>query len=200
MGREEAIAVIVRERTLASFGGGLVEELAALGYTHDCIARHMRLLRRLDEWMAGEGLTPAELTGADVERFVRTRRAAGGLRWPSRRGVAPLLGYLRHVGVVPTPAEPVPEEPVERAYRRYLVEERALAMSTVEDYERYVRLFFLQLAEPVRADLTRLSAADVTGAVRSSSLAIRDTWLFDSRSMPNVCTRPSTRRVDTPRT
>jgi len=167
MGREEAIAVIVRDRTLASFGAGLAEELAGLGYTPDCIAKHVRLLRRLDEWMAGEGLTPAELTGANVERFVRTRRAAGQLRWPSQRGVAPLLGYLRGVGVVPTPAEPAPVEPVERAYRRYLVEERALSTSTVEDYERYVRVFFSQLAEPVRADLTRLSAADVTAAVRS---------------------------------
>ena len=159
--------MIVRERALASLGAGLAEELAALGYTPDCIARHVRLLRRLDEWMAGEGLTPAELTGADVERFVRDQTCRRRLCWPSRRGVAPLLGYLRRVGVVPTPAEPVPPEPVERAYRRYLVEERALAMSTVEDYERYVRLFFSQLAEPVRADLTRLSAADVTGAVRS---------------------------------
>ena len=159
--------MVVRERSLAPFSAGLAEELAGLGYTPGCIARHVRLLLRLDEWMAGDGLTPAELTGDNVARFVRTRRATGQFRWPSQRGVAPLLGYLRRVGVVPTPAERVPAEPVERAYRRYLVEERALAMSTVEDYERYVRLFLSQLAEPVRADLTRLSAADVTGAVGS---------------------------------
>src|SRR5687767_8553929 len=98
MGREEAIAVIVQEATLASLGAGLAEELAGLGYTPDCIARHVRLLRRLDQWMAGEGLTPAELTGADIEGFVRTRRAAGQGRWPSPRGLAPLLGYLRRIG------------------------------------------------------------------------------------------------------
>src|SRR5215207_8336329 len=171
MGREEAITVIVFERgPLASFGAGLADELAGLGYTPDSIARHMRVLRGLDEWMAGEGLTPGGLTAADVERFVRTRRAAGHLRWPSQRGVAPLLAYLRGVGVVPMPPAPVAATTVERvvaSYRRWLVEERSLAASTVEDYERYVRRFLSQLAEPVREDLSRLSAADVTAAVRA---------------------------------
>jgi hypothetical protein len=34
----------------------------------------------------------------------------------------------------------------------------------------------------------------------SSSVPIREAWLFDSDSMPRVCTRPSARRVLTPRT
>jgi len=171
MGREEAITVIVVERErLASFGVGLAEELAGLGYTPNCIARHLRLLRRLDEWMAGEGLTPGELTAADVERFVGTRRGAGQSRWPSQRGVAPLLAYLRGAGVVPMPPAPVAATSVERvaaSYQRWLVEERSLAASTVANYERYVCRFFSQLAEPVREDLSRLSAADVTAAVRA---------------------------------
>ena len=138
--------MIVGDRgPLASFGAGLAEELAGVGYTPACIARHMRLLRRVDQWMAGEGLTAGELTATEVERFVRAGRAAGGLGWPSHRGVAPLLAYLRRSGVVPTPAEPVPAGPVERvaaAYRRYLVDRRALAACTVEDYERYARCSF----------------------------------------------------------
>ena len=162
--------MIVGDRgPLASFGAGLAEELAGVGYTPACIARHVRLLRRVDQWMAGEGLTAGELTATEVERFVRAGRAAVGLGWPSHRGVAPLLAYLRRSGVVPTPTEPVPAGPVERvvaAYRRYLVDRRALAACTVEDYERYARVFFSQLAPPVRADLTRLSAAEVTAAVR----------------------------------
>jgi hypothetical protein len=32
------------------------------------------------------------------------------------------------------------------------------------------------------------------------SLAMRDTWLFERCSIPRLCTSPSTRRVDTPRT
>ncbi len=157
---------------LASFEAGFTEELAGLGYTPDCVAKHVRMMRRLGEWMVGAGLSPAELTGAAVDRFVGESRAAavGKRRRLSQRGVEPLLRHLRSTGDVPTPTAPVPSGPVElvvAAYRRYLAIERALAPSTVDDYERYVRVFFSGLAEPVRTDLTLLSASDVTGAVRT---------------------------------
>jgi site-specific recombinase XerD len=80
---------------------------------------------------------------------------------------------------VPTPTPPVPAEPVDIvvvAYRRYLATERALAASTVDDYERYVRVFFSGLAEPARADLTLMSAADVTGAVRTQCRSHNVGW------------------------
>jgi integrase/recombinase XerD len=155
---------------LVSLAAGLAEELDGHGYTPDCIARHVRLLHRLDEWMEAEGLGLGELTAAEVERFVQTGRAAGQPRWPSQRGLAPLLSYLRRAGVVPMPPAPVAATSVERivaCYRRWLVEERSLAAPTVEDYERYVRVFFSQLAEPVQGDLSGLSAAEVTAAVRA---------------------------------
>jgi integrase/recombinase XerD len=170
MGGEEITMIIGERERLASLGAGLAEELARQGYTSNCIARHVRLLHRLDEWIAGEGLAFGELTVAEVERFVQARRAAGRVGWPSPRGVAPLLGYLRAAGVIPVPPAPVPATSMERvvaSYRRWLVEERSLAASTVEDYGRYACVFFSQLAEPVREDLSRLSAADVTAVVRS---------------------------------
>jgi len=55
---------------------------------------------------------------------------------------------------------------VTAAYRRFLTRERSLAASTVENYLRYVDVFLAGLDEPVRADLTTLSAADVTAAIR----------------------------------
>ena len=162
--------IVGKEETLASFGAGFADELGGLGYTAECVARHVRLLGQLDEWLAGEGLTPGELTDDKVGRFVRARRAGGGLRWPSQRGLAPLLEYLRAVGVVPPWTEPVSVEPLEgvvAAYRRYLLDERGLMASTVEDYERYVRVFLSQLTEAAGTDLGLLSAADVTAVVRA---------------------------------
>lgn len=172
--------MIVQEReSLASFAAGLAEDLAGQGYAPDSIARHVRLLRRLEQWLAREGLTPGELTAAEVERFVQARRAGGHVSGRSQRAVAPLLGYLRTVGVVPTRPKPVAATPVEQvvvSYRRYLVEERALVATTVDDYERYARVFVSQLAEPVRTDLARLSAADVTAAVRAQCRARSVGW------------------------
>ncbi len=174
--------MIVRGKgLLASCEAGFAEELAGLGYTPDCVAKHVRMMRRLGEWMVGAGLSPAELTGAAADRFVRESRAAavGNRRRLSPRGVEPLLRHLRSTGVVPAPTGPVPSGPVElvvAAYRRYLAIERALAASTVDDYERYVRVFFSGLAEPVRADLTILSASDVTAAVRTQCRSHNVGW------------------------
>jgi len=82
----------------------------------------------------------------------------------------PLLAYLRSAGLLPlAPPEQVPATPADRAtaaYRRFLTRERSLAASTVENYLRYVDVFLAGLDEPVRADLTRLSVADVTAAIR----------------------------------
>jgi integrase/recombinase XerD len=170
---------VAHREPLASLGSGLSEELAGQGYTPDCIARHARFLHRLDEWMAGEGLVAGELNAAEVGRFVQARRDSGSARWPSLRGAGPVLNYLRRAGVLSMPPAPVGATSVERvvaSYRRWLVEERSLAASTVEDYERYVRVFLSQLTEPVRDDLSRLSAAEVVAAVRSVCRSRRVGW------------------------
>jgi hypothetical protein len=46
--------------------------------------------------------TSCAATAFSVERSLVSRRQAGYTCWLSQRGVAPLLGYLRHLGVVPT--------------------------------------------------------------------------------------------------
>lgn len=156
--------------SLLSCAGGLAEDLARQGYTARSIGQHVRLLGHLERWLDREGLTAADLTVGEVGRFVDARRAEDWKCWRSRRGLAPLIGYLRRAGVVPAPAEPVLATPTERllgGYRRHLVTERALLATTADDYERYARLFLSALAEPVRADLARLSAAQVTIGVRA---------------------------------
>jgi site-specific recombinase XerD len=163
------LVVIITARVgLASLAVGLAEELTAQGYRAACIDKHLRVLRHLDLWMAAEGLGLGELTDSQVERFLGSRHSAG-TRWPSRRGMGPLLAYLRASGVVPTAPDRVPMEPIDRVldtYERYLARERALAASTIENYRRYAEVFFAGLDEPVLTGLTRLSAAEVTAAVR----------------------------------
>jgi integrase/recombinase XerD len=81
---------------------------------------------------------------ARVERFFEARRADGYTLELSQRGVAPMLGYLRGLGVVLTPPEPVAATPVEmlvEGYSNYLAGERGLAASTVSRYAGVARLF-----------------------------------------------------------
>ncbi len=56
-------------------------------------------MAHLSLWMAARGLSPAELTPAQVERFVEARRSAGYRHLVSGRSLLPnLAGYLERAG------------------------------------------------------------------------------------------------------
>ena len=98
---------------LASYANGFREELARLGYSSSPAAGHLQLMAHLSRWLADRDLDPGELTAGLVEQFLRDRRASGRVhRRLTVRGVAPLLGYLRGLGVVPEPP-PVTAGPLE---------------------------------------------------------------------------------------
>ncbi len=78
-----------------------------------------------------------DLRAGRVEGFVEVRRAAGYTDRLSERALAPLLGYLRGLGVTPTPPERAavtPAESLVEEYRTWLRSERGLAESSVEVY------------------------------------------------------------------
>jgi hypothetical protein len=61
--------------------------------------------------------------------------------------------YLRSVGAVPMPVSVIVEDPVEElvaTYRHYLADERGLARSTIEQYERIGSLFLPDQTGPPR--------------------------------------------------
>jgi site-specific recombinase XerD len=82
--------------------------------------------------------------------------------------MAPLLGYLRALGVAQTPSPIDPATPaghlLER-YRRYLIQERGLAASTVAAYSQVARLFLFNRSPEGELALERLNAAEVTDFV-----------------------------------
>src|SRR5947209_9552066 len=86
---------------LEPFAEGFVVVLEEAGYRPAAAAVQLRLLAHLSGWLAMEGLGPAGLTEREVERF----RREYVVRYASLRGLAvrmaPLLGYLRELGVVP---------------------------------------------------------------------------------------------------
>ena len=64
----------------------------------------------------------------------------------SPKALAPLLGYLRRLGVapIPVPAPATPAEALLERYRRFLVTERGLAATTARGYADMVRPFLAQ--------------------------------------------------------
>jgi integrase/recombinase XerD len=152
---------------LEPYASGFCTELAQQGYARSSAVAHLKLVAHLSRWMTAEGLSSVrELTPERAEQFVRARREAGYRHhFLSPRGLQPLLGYLRGLGVAP---EPVPSRlatPVERLverYRSYLVRERSLAAGTVRYYERFARVFLAAVSTDDELDLDELTTADVS--------------------------------------
>ncbi len=153
---------------LAVYRAGFCEELTAHGYTPGSAQLQLQLMAHVSRWLASQGLTAGDFGPARVVEFLDARRAGGYTSRVSRRGLAPLLGYLRGLGVVPPPSEPVACTPVERlvaAYRDYLACERGLAVGTVCRYVAVARIFLSKFERPDGLDLQLLTAGDVMAFV-----------------------------------
>jgi len=163
---------IVVDGPLAPFAEGLRGELAGQGYATDTITEHVRLLADLSDWLSAQGLSTTQLTDEALQEFLRARRLAGRRVGVSGRAVAPILGFLRGLGVTPPSAVVVPATPQEVLlveYRRYLEDERGLAASTVVHYLRCARLFLAWLPGSLMLSLPALSAGQVIEYVRDWS-------------------------------
>lgn len=150
---------------LEPFAAGLVAELYRLGYARPSVIQQMQLVAHLSRWMAAEGVAVAELTSERVEAFIVSRRAAGYRHFLKASSLAPLLGYLRRLGVTPWAAVGLvvaPADVLVGRYRDYLLAERGLAATTLRFYERVARQFLGTASGPsAELDLARLTAGDV---------------------------------------
>lgn len=163
---------IVVGGVLAPFAAGLRSELAGRGYAADTIGDHVHLLADLSGWLSDRGMVVADLTGGAVREFLVGRRAAGRRTGVTDRALAPVLGYLRGLGVVPPAAAPPPTTAAQvllEGYRRYLVQERGLADGTVKHYLRCARVFLAWLPGAVDQSLPLLSAGQVVEFVREQT-------------------------------
>jgi integrase/recombinase XerD len=145
---------------------GLVAWLTSLGYQRNALRTHRAVAGDLSRWLAGQGLDGAALTSAAVERFVAGRRAAG-MPLVTVRALAPVLEYLRHLGVAPPPVTPAPATPAEtllEGYRRYLIDECGVGAATARRYAYRICPFVAGSATG-RVDLERLTAGDVTAFI-----------------------------------
>jgi len=150
---------------LRRYAGGFREELEGQGYSPSTVVLHLQLMGHLSGWLAGEGLSGAALTGAQVDRYLAGRRSAGLACHRTRRSLLPLLGYLGGLGVLSAPAvsEPVPE--VLAGYADYLRYERGLADSTIRRNVELVEPLVATLASGGEFGWERLDGAAVSAFV-----------------------------------
>jgi site-specific recombinase XerD len=164
---------------LAPYEAGLRAELAQAGYAASSVADVVRAMARLSGWLQATGLTPGGLTPAWVEEFLAVRRQHSRVEAVARRGLGPVLRFLRGRGVVPggdLAVEVTPVEALLADYRAWLVGERGLAAASVRCYLIQSRTFLAQLPDPLDVALTRLDAASVTAFMVRACGAASSVW------------------------
>ncbi|HET8661970.1 MAG TPA: tyrosine-type recombinase/integrase [Micromonosporaceae bacterium] len=153
---------------LRPYQAGFEAVLADAGYAPLSAANQVRLMRHLSIWLGARGLQAADLTPAVVQEYLASRRADGYTCWLSLRGLAPLLAYLRGLGVAPALVVAVSTGPLDvvmRRYRRYLVTERGLAPATVRYHLAHAGVFLAGWVDAGGSRLGEISAAKVSAFV-----------------------------------
>jgi site-specific recombinase XerD len=129
------------EGPLAAYAAGYQGELERRGFSPRSVRDRMEVAGQLDRWLAGEGLSAADLAVARAGQFFAALRAAGQRRVPGMQTLAPLFAYLRDQRVLPPEQAATPAEELLASYGRYLALERGVAPLTVLRYERMARRF-----------------------------------------------------------
>jgi integrase/recombinase XerD len=154
---------------LAPYAEGFREELLGLGYTQGSAAHQIHLMAHVSRWLEAQGLEPAVLDECRASQFLAARRADGYAAMLSARALAPLMGYLRGLGVAAASRLPEPQAPADRLagrFAEYLARERGLAADSVRSYAGVTRRFLAEVAIGDDCRVEGLTAADVTGFVR----------------------------------
>ena len=157
---------------LAPYASGLAGELARLGFTAGSAKGQLGLAAHLSRWLAAAGVGTEALTGPMVEEYLAARRAAGYTAYLTPKALAPLLGYLRGLGLAPQAESAAPATPAEvllEEYRCYLLAERGVQAEVARGYLDLVRPFVAHHAAAGATELGRLSPADVTGFLTAES-------------------------------
>jgi integrase/recombinase XerD len=153
---------------LVGYVEGFEAELARSGYTPSSVPDQLRLMAHLDGWLHARRLDAAALTPLVVEQFMAPRHRAG-IHMRTAKALEPLLVYLGSVGVTPVSAVAVlaatPAEALLERYRRYLLVERGLAVSTARTRMRIAAAFLAATAGADGLGLERLHARQVSAFV-----------------------------------
>lgn len=154
---------------LAVHKDGLIANLHAKYYAPESSTNLVRLMAHLSRWLDGNNLRPEDLSAAKMDEFLRHRHRAGYATLLTQRGLRPVVGYLRSVGILPAKEAEVSErtaltEILDR-YAVFLVHERALCPEVVRQYQGMAHHFLLAAFGDVTPDFNRLTAGKISSYI-----------------------------------
>jgi len=136
------------EGPLVPFAEGFRDWMLGLGHPRSSLKHYLVLMGQFNRWLVTEGIELEALTPGAAERFLRDRQAAGYAKTLTLASLEPMFEHLRQKGAL-TPApppEPTAREKLLNGYRRHLVHDRGLTVTTVRRYEGFARRFLTERA------------------------------------------------------
>lgn len=148
---------------LAPYAHQLRAGLVQSGYSPSTIRQRRCRVAELDRWLDANGIAVDAVTSATVDDYVAGLREAGGWRQPRSATFAPVLDLLRRLGVTAVAPLPLPtaRELVLQRFSAYLLQERALAPGTAENYSVAAEVLLIGLG---------LDSAESVGSVTAEQV------------------------------
>jgi len=173
---------------------GFRDKLNLLGYSLGSAAQQLQMLAHLSKWMMGRGLVVDDLTRELLGEFFLGRRQTH-TNLVTVRSLAVFWSFLAEEGLLPrsdTVITMSADEGTLDRFEHYLVAERGLAPTTVENYLNQTRPFLRWRADRTSEGLNTLSTNDVNdfllvraaeesvGSIRVAVTALRALlkWLY----------------------
>ena len=167
MGKQKIMVGAVRvPGPLGRYAKEFESNLTECGYAQRTRAAHLRVMSHLSRWLQERELGAEDLSRERVEQFLALRRGCGYTGFCSPRSVAPLLGTLAWLGLLPDEeptSPPLPADVLLDGFSDYLGGERGLARATTQAYVLRSGRFLADYGHG--GDLRGLTSAEVSGAV-----------------------------------
>jgi site-specific recombinase XerD len=136
------------------------------GFLPSSVPMQMYAIARFSKWLDSKRIDLRQVDEPIVERFLK--RDLNVVHSAESAPLRRFLAMLRDIGVAAAkPPEPSDAQPsCANAYRRYLVQERGLADTTVPHYVAFAEQFLSDRFGPADLNLSELTASDVARFMR----------------------------------
>ena len=148
------------------------QQLVAQGYASWTAKYTMRLLADLSCWLQRHTLAAMDLNEQRVDEFLQDRYQCYRVHREDRSILSRWLDHLRDQGLIPARVAKARVEPHDRIvhdFQYYLIQQRALAPSTVRYYLDTVRRFLHARFDTQPLTLEALSPQDITDFILQQS-------------------------------
>ncbi|MHA3724818.1 tyrosine-type recombinase/integrase [Leucobacter sp. HY1910] len=158
--------------------------LVRTGYTPLNATDHLRLMAHVSRWMSSESIVASDLTDEVLDQFLVARRSAGYASLLTRRGLIPLVEFLRAERVMPLAVTPEPTalDVLLDQFAVFLEQERGLVATTIAQRIRTARSFLASCEAPELIDAACVSSY-VSAQCRSMRVSSANLMLTDVRSL-----------------